>query len=695
MAPDWFSLNRERSKTMRISKFFRWALYILGGLIAGLLLIAVVLALVPITVDLSEYKGAVESAASLALGRSVKVDDKIIIATSLQPFFSLEGLRIGNPEGFQAGDFLQMKNARIGVRVLPLLSGKIHVTEIKVSGLSVLLVENEKGAVNWTFSTSDSPTPKAPPESTSPAQESKLELQSDSLVVADLVLEDISVDYRNPGLKEPLQFKIEECKGAMAPGKPFTLALKGVLVEEPYNTTVVIGSLKELLEENRSRMEIKTDIAKTRFEFTGTVDLAQVNRSLKLKASVAGDRLDSLNDLLHLDLPPLKSYRAGAQLTLQKKRADLSDFMVQVGKSKLSGKMTVDNSGTVLKSNIELSSPLIQLDDFDVAGWSPEAGRSEKPVSEKEQKKDSTAAASKDAKALSDEKVAELLSPELLAKYDVKMNVKVAKVLSGSDELGSGSLTATMKEGRFSIDPVKLNVPGGSLTFAASLKPDIKSPEASVRAVMEKFDFGIIVRRAKPEADMGGLINLAVDLKSRAGSFDQLMANGNGYVDFSGRLENLKAGIIDLWAVNLIAAVVSNDEKDPSEINCVVGRWTMQDGLLKPDIFLIDTSKIRICGQGQVDFKNEHIDLRMAPTAKKAEYFSLATPIEVKGTFTDFGVGIQAGGLIGTTVNFIASPVTTTFKRLLGQELPADGQDVCGMPIGPENRSAKAPAGCK
>ena len=166
------------------------------------------------------------------------------------------------------------------------------------------------------------------------------------------------------------------------------------------------------------------------------------------------------------------------------------------------------------------------------------------------------------AKASSAEEVDELLSPEVLAKFDVKMNVKVDKVLSGSDELGSGSLTATLKEGRFSIDPLKLNVPGGSFTLAASLKPDKKAPEASIRAVMKKFDFGVIVRRANPKADMGGLINLDVDLKSSAGSFDQLMANGNGYFDFSGRLENLKAGIIDLWAVNLIAAVVSNDEKD-------------------------------------------------------------------------------------------------------------------------------------
>lgn len=680
---------------MRVSKIIRWSLYILGGFIGIIILILVFLAFVPITIDLSEHKGAVESAATLALGRGVHVDDKIVIATSLQPYFWLEGLRIANPEGFQAGDFLQMKEARIGVRVLPLLSGKVHITEIKVKGLSVLLVENEKGAVNWAYSPSTEPKPKAPPEPKSQSEKGDLKLESDSLVLADLILEDISVDYRSPGMKESLQFKIEECKGSMIPGKPFALDIKGKLLNEPYTTKVEIGSLEEFLEANRSWLEIKIDISRTSFAFAGEVDLAQVNKSLKLKVEVAGDRLDSLNGLLNLDLPPLKSYRTGAQLTLKKKQADLSDFEVQVGRSKLVGKMTVDNSGKKSKSTIKLSAPLIQLDDFDVGDWSPQKSASEKPVTKNEKKKESGSDALKIGQPSAEEKVEELLSPQVLGKFEVMMDVTVDKVLSGSDELGSGSLTATLKDGRFSIDPVKLNIPGGSFSLAASLKPDINAPEASVRAVMENFDFGILLRRANPKADMGGLINLDVDIKSSADSFKNLMAGGNGYFDFSGRLENLHAGIIDLWAVNVIAAVVSNKEEDASKINCVVGRWTLKDGLLKPDVFVIDTSKIRICGRGQVDFTKELIDLKMAPAPKKSEYFSLATPIEVKGKFADFGVGIQAGGLVGTAVNFIASPVTTTFKRLLGKDLPADGKDVCASPIGPENRSAKPPAGCK
>jgi hypothetical protein len=88
---------------MRASKIFRWVLYIIGGLIAGILLILVVLALVPITIDLSEYKGTVESAATLALGRTVKVDDKIVIATSLQPFFLLRICGLSIQKDFKPG----------------------------------------------------------------------------------------------------------------------------------------------------------------------------------------------------------------------------------------------------------------------------------------------------------------------------------------------------------------------------------------------------------------------------------------------------------------------------------------------------------------------------------------------------------------------------------------------------------------
>ena len=192
-------------------------------------------------------------------------------------------------------------------------------------------------------------------------------------------------------------------------------------------------------------MEIKTEIAKTQFNFAGSLDLAQVSKTLQLKASVEGDRLDSLNGLLDLDLPPLKSYRACAQLTLQKNRAELSDFVIQVGKSKLVGKMTVNKSGVRPEAVIDLSAPLIQLNDFDVGDWSPQKSDSEKPAHQKDPKKEKVTKAAQDQKSSADGGVDGLKSPEVLARFNVRMNVKAEKVMSGTDELGSGVLTATRR----------------------------------------------------------------------------------------------------------------------------------------------------------------------------------------------------------------------------------------------------------
>ncbi len=669
---------------MRVSKSLRWVLYMVGGFIAAPLLILILLSIIRIPIDLSSQRGMVSSAASLALGRTVNIDDKIVVSTSLRPVFLLEGLRISNPKSFEEGDFLKMKTAEIRVHVLPLLMGKIKVDKFSVKGITVTLLENKQGAVNWSSRTSVEGKSEVPPKPIPSNKETQLKLKSDSLVLTKLVMEDIAVDYHRPGMVESKQFKIDECTGIMLPGKPFILSMKGKLLNEPYVAEIEIGSLKELVEKSRSRMEMITEIAKTRFNFSGTLDLAKATQNLHLKASVTGEHLDSLNELLSLDLPPLTSYKAASELSMRRNKIELTDFVIQVGKSQLTGMMTADKSGGKPEVIVELHSPLVQLNDFDVGGWSPE-------------KSDAKQSAGKDGRGKKSEvaRTGELLSPEVLARFNVRMDVKAEKVISGKDELGSGVLTATLKDGRFTVDPVRLNIPGGSFFLAASLKPDLKAPEASVRATIENFDFGVPVRQARPESDMGGFINLNVDLKSSADSFGELMAKGNGHFDFSGRLENLKAGIIDLWAVNVIAAVISRGKEDQSKINCLVGRWTMRDGFLTPDVFLIDTTRIRICGKGQINFKDGHIDLKMAPIPKKAEYFSLATPIEVKGDFSDFGVGIQPGGLFGTTVKFITSPVTTTFMRLSNKEIPPDGNDVCAIPIGPENRSQEPPAGCK
>ncbi|MEM9305288.1 MAG: hypothetical protein AAGE01_24480 [Pseudomonadota bacterium] len=122
----------------------------------------------------------------------------------------------------------------------------------------------------------------------------------------------------------------------------------------------------------------------------------------------------------------------------------------------------------------------------------------------------------------------------------------------------------------------------------------------------------------------------------------------------------------------------------------------MNEGVLTSRQVAIDTTRIRICADGEIDFPDRDFSLLAAPTPKRAEFFSLATPIAVRGTFEGIKVGTKAGLLsIGeTAVRFVISPVTTPLNRLFRGTLPADGADVCELAIGPHPEELEELPGC-
>jgi hypothetical protein len=68
------------------------------------------------------------------------------------------------------------------------------------------------------------------------------------------------------------------------------------------------------------------------------------------------------------------------------------------------------------------------------------------------------------------------------------------------------------------------------------------------------------------------------------------------------------------------------------------------------------------------------------PRPKVPQFFSLATPIEVSGTFEDYRFSVRRSDAFGTAARWVASPVVVPIQRLVGERIPADGRDVCANP---------------
>jgi len=225
---------------------------------------------------------------------------------------------------------------------------------------------------------------------------------------------------------------------------------------------------------------------------------------------------------------------------------------------------------------------------------------------------------------------------------------------------------------------MQLNIPGGSVKIEFDFAPTDTEVALEIGAKVEEFDYGILARRIRPDSNMGGWLSLDVDLKSRAENLKTIMQHANGYIDFAVVPENFEANLFELWAVNLLTAVLPKlDSEATSKVNCAVFRFDIKDGKMKEDAIFVDTSKMQVSGEAQVKFKTSEVYLAMAPKAKKAEFFSLATPIQVKGTFNDYKIGVPPGGLIGTALRFITSPIVVPIQRIFSERVAADGHAAC------------------
>ncbi len=93
--------------------------------------------------------------------------------------------------------------------------------------------------------------------------------------------------------------------------------------------------------------------------------------------------------------------------------------------------------------------------------------------------------------------------------------------------------------------------------------------------------------------------------------------------------------------------------------------------------FLADTSRIQVKGSINVDFARRWIEARLQPVPKRPQFYSLATPVQVRGRLDDLEVGVAKGGLIGTMIRILTSYVAVPVQWAVRQKVPVNGTSQC------------------
>jgi len=422
-------------------------------------------------------------------------------------------------------------------------------------------------------------------------------------------------------------------------GNNITMKLDGVIENTPVKMLITGAPLVEYVtNQDEIPLTIDAEFAKSRISFSGKLKLPITDRDLTLALKMSSERIDHLNELLRLDLPPIGPVSLESKLSISDAGYDLSKLAVQVGDSRLDGTLKLSALQAKPKLDISLISELIQLDDFDTG--KQEQAAEQPPEGEADTEEKATGQAAEEVAEepqTSDRR--KLLSYEVLNAFDADVKIEAQDVRSGKDKLGSALMQVGLKDARLAVEPLSINVPGGGIQITTDYTPSPTDVTFNFQADIEEFDLGIMARRAKPGTDMGGKLKLDAQLQSQAPDLASVMEHANGHFDFALVPENFSAGIIDLWAVNLLSAIMDKStEKDESTVNCVVVRFGIEDGLMEEKAIYLDTSNMRIAGKSEINFKTRELGIKLAPKAKNPEFFSMAIHIQVKGSFEDFGL---------------------------------------------------------
>ena len=342
---------------------------------------------------------------------------------------------------------------------------------------------------------------------------------------------------------------------------------------------------------------LSAEAAGAQLDLKGRVALPITSRSGELQLLVKGERLDSMNKLARVELPPWGPWSFGGSFRASPRGYEVPDLQVRMGSSSLNGHGKLDGAGERPRLDVALTAPRVQLNDFQFGAWSPfekKESKSDKPMSVEEMRAKAREGAAQAQK---------VLSRETLLRADAFLDVAVEQVLSGADQLGSGKLHAQLENARLEFGPADGQCAGRLGRSQAQLRAYADGCGGGAQIRVDRFDYGILARRIKPDTDLQGLFSLNVGSRGGRRPWTRVMAHANGNIDFAVWPKNMRSGIFDLWAVNLFVALApAVDPAKESEVNCALGRFDLRDGKLTQDAILMDTSRMRVTGEGSADF---------------------------------------------------------------------------------------------
>ena len=579
----------------------RWAVWVITGVAALLLVLFLILLFFP----WNALREPIANYYSERTGRKVVIAGDLTVKLAWHPWIDVRGIAISNAPW--SDELVMASVERLGLRVEPLSwFTRLRIPEMEIQGPRALLERNVEGVGNWVMGDSDFP------------------------LIGRVSVGDARLRYRDPdpqvrldvsGLaltapdrqgKESLVFSGE---GSLRGGR-FTIAGQGE----------GLGTLRE--PDAPFSLVFAAKAGATRAWFDGEV-VPTSPENVRGFIKVAGQDMAQLYPLLPAPVPWTPPYEVQGDVIRLPDRWKVTGLSGRVGRSDVNGRVEILTDTPRRKLLADIASN--RLDYRDLGGFAGLPPGASAAARSPEQKAEAAKLARQD-RVFSDDR----FELDRLREYDAHFRFLGKAVRVDDVPMDNVEMNIVLERGVLRYDPVKVGIASGTVTLVGTLDSNGKAPRLDARLEGRNLDLARIYPELASPRGKAGRFGGFVKVKAQGSSIAGMTrtADGEGALIMSGGEASALALLLtNLDLAGVVPLVIAGDRT--AALYCAVSAFGIGDGLVRPRLLVIDTSRVRIDGEGSIDLAKENYALVLKAKSKQFSIFALRGPIVIGGSLRD------------------------------------------------------------
>jgi uncharacterized protein involved in outer membrane biogenesis len=424
-----------------------------------------------------------------------------------------------------------------------------------------------------------------------------------------------------------------------APGQPATLAARGTMRGDAFDLALDTPGLAGLARTAEPiPATLRLTLGDARLQASGRVARDGTGEG---RVQLSGERVDRLGKLVGVALPEVGPYAAAGTLVVSADTIRASDVDLSFGRSRLLGQaqMQVRRGSRPLHS-IALRASALHLEDLGASRWlggpaGPNAGAV--PAARRQEAQITQAV-------------------ELLRASDFNATIEVDALHGGGERFASGRLRATLASGALRVLLEDVRTASGAIDADLRVDASGAQPKIGIRTRIDGLDFGPLARTLDPATKLGGRVDLVADLAAQ-GPPEQLLSALTGTIDAAVFPHDLRPGGLEFWGTGLLSTMLRTlDASAQSEVECAVASMDVNAGVARTTAFFVDTTRVRIIGQVDIDLATRALSGRLSPKSEQPKLFTVAPTMVLGGTIGDPHVTVATENLVLAPLRF-ATPL--------------------------------------